>query len=145
MRLFSKGMKDREITHIGTVSSITQGVIHITVEANSACAGCHAKGSCTIGETSEKIIHVNSDKYSELGIGEQVTVVITREAGFFAVIMAYLLPVAIIILTLWGFGELNFDELTTFSFMIAVIAIYFIILYLLRKKILKKINIKIKR
>lgn len=137
-------MKEREITHIGTVSSITEGVIHIRVEANSACAGCHAKGSCTMSETTEKIVQVNQDNYSGLCVGEQVTVVITREAGVFAVLTAYIIPVALIVLALWGFAELGYNELITFSLMIAIVSIYFIILYLLRKKIVKRINIKIK-
>lgn len=137
-------MKYKEITHTGVVSSIGNGVIFVTVEANSACAGCHSKGSCSMSEQSEKIIEVSASKHGTLSVGDSVTVVISRQAGIYSVALAYLVPVVLIVASLWALTELGYSELVAFGFMIGVTALYYVILYLLRKTILNRINIKIK-
>lgn len=138
-------MKEKEITHSGTVSTIENGVVFITVEATSACAGCHAKGSCTMSETEEKIVEIGAEKHPDLKVGEEVTVVISREAGLYAVIMAYLVPVLLVVVSLWIFELLKMEELLSFGIMLLIVAIYYVLLYLFKKKILNKINIRIKR
>lgn len=138
-------MKEKEITHSGLVSTIHNGVVYITIEASSACAGCHAKGSCTMSETEEKIVEIGAEKHPDLKVGEEVTVVISREAGIFAVIMAYLVPVLLVIASLWIFELAKMEELLSFAIMLLIVALYYVLLYLFRNKILNKINIRIKR
>lgn len=137
-------MREKEIEHNAIVSSIEKGVVFVTVESTSACAGCHAKGSCTMSETSEKIIQVRVSDNPNLKIGSSVTVAISKKAGIIAIIMAYIIPVFLIVASLFLFNELKVSELLSFTWMILIIICYYIILYITRDKILNKINIKIK-
>lgn len=136
-------MKDKEITHSGVVLEVNDDVINITIEANSACAGCHAKGSCNMSEKSDKIVEVKNTKHYNLKVGDTVTVVITKEAGIYAVLLAYIMPVILVVLSLWFFIFLNLSEIVAFALMLVVIGIYYIILYLFKKRIFNRINIKI--
>lgn len=137
-------MREREIEHTGIISKIEKGVVFVTVEATSACANCHAKGSCTMSETSEKIIQVRAHENPNLKIGDSVTVAISKKAGIIAIIMSYIIPVFLIVASLFIFNNLGVSELLSFTWMLLIIICYYIILYITRTKILNKINIKIK-
>lgn len=137
-------MKKKEIEHKGRVTSIREGTIKVTIQSNSACSGCHAKGACGMGDSVDKVIDVKQHEYPDVQVNQEVNVVISKSEGVLAVTLAYLIPVALIVLTLSIFDYLKINELVSFFVMIGVVAIYYLILHKLRDKIFNKINIEIR-
>ena len=50
-------MNEKEtISHEGVVTKITDDELEIKILAQSACAACHAKSACGMGEQAEKTL-----------------------------------------------------------------------------------------
>jgi positive regulator of sigma E activity len=65
------------IDHEGIVEAISGDVARVKIDAQSACAACHAKGVCTAADKEEKIMEVPLNGVS-LDPGEKVRVLISR-------------------------------------------------------------------
>lgn len=137
-------MKQQYITHSGIVTSISEERIYVTIKSESACASCHAKGACSMSEQVDKIVDVAAKDYPQVAVGDTLEVVISKESGVFAVVIAYIIPIVLILASLYLFNAIGLSEPVSGLLMLCLIAFYFIIIYLLRKKIVSKINISIK-
>lgn len=137
-------MVQKEIKHSGIVTSIANKRIYITIKSESACASCHAKGACSMSERVDKIIDVSAIDYPQVSIGDTLEVVISKQSGIFAVIIAYIIPVIIAVASLYIFKTIGLNELFSGLYMLALVVLYFVIIYLLNKRIVSKINISIK-
>ncbi len=136
-------MKDKSISHIGRVVEITGGKIKVSINSESACSGCHAKGKCGLAESKEKIVDVEASEYPDVSVGDEVDVVISMSDGILAVVLAYIVPVFMVVIALW-LGEMaGLSEIVSFIVMLAVVAIYYLILYKVRRRFEKKMNIRI--
>lgn len=134
---------NESISHEGVVTkSAEDGIVEVTITANSACSGCHAKSACGMGGSEQKIIQVKTSK--NYNIGETVTVIMKQSLGVRAVMIGYFIPFAImitvfILLTIAETGEL-FSALASFS----SVGLYYVIVWLLRDIINKKFTFNIK-
>jgi sigma-E factor negative regulatory protein RseC len=131
------------ITHEGIVLKAPgDGTAEVEIVTGSACSGCHAKSACSLGNSDVRIINVRSD--AKLSPGDKVTVVMEQSQGFRALAIGYVIPFLVLIavftvLTVAGAGELSS---ALFSF--ASLAVYYFIVWLLRSRIEKKFEFKIK-
>jgi len=131
------------ITHEGIVLKAPgDGTADVEIVTGSACSGCHAKSACSLGSTDVRVINVRSDE--KLNPGDKVTVVMEQSQGFRALAIGYLIPFLVLIavfiaLTIAGAGELS-SALLSF----ASLAVYYFIVWLLRGRIEKKFEFKIK-
>ena len=132
-----------KITHEGIVLKAEgDGTADVEIVTGSACSGCHAKSACSLGNTDVRVINVRSDE--KLSPGDKVTVVMEQSQGFRALAIGYLIPFLVLIavfiaLTVAGAGELS-SALLSF----ASLAVYYFIVWLLRGRIEKKFEFKIK-
>ena len=132
-----------KITHEGIVLKAPgDGTADVEIITGSACSGCHAKSACSLGSTDVRVINVRSDE--KLSPGDKVTVVMEQSQGFRALAIGYLIPFLVLIavfiaLTVAGAGELS-SALLSF----ASLAVYYFIVWLLRGRIEKKFEFKIK-
>ena len=68
-------MKNEEtISHEGIVTKITDDELEIKILAQSACAACHAKSACGMGEQAEKILIVPRPKDKDFTLNQKVNV-----------------------------------------------------------------------
>jgi sigma-E factor negative regulatory protein RseC len=131
------------ITHEGIVLKAPgDGTAEVEIVTGNACSGCHAKSACSLGNSDVRIINVRSD--AKLSPGDKVTVVMEQSQGFRALAIGYVIPFLVLIavftvLTVAGAGELSS---ALFSF--ASLAVYYFIVWLLRSRIEKKFEFKIK-
>ena len=137
-------MQEKVITHKGTVTAIDNGEIFVTIESESACVSCHAKGACSMSDKKDKIINVDVKTYPEVKVGDTVNVLITKDSGVFAVIISYIIPIILMILSLFIFNKLDVNEPMSVLYMFVLLTVYFTTIYLCRNKIKNKINIQIK-
>ena len=111
------------ISHEGIVTKITDEELEIKILAQSACAACHAKSACGMGEQAEKILTVPRPKDKDFALNQK---------------LAYLLPVILLLAVLFVCLGLGLSE--GLSALISFIALipYYIVLYLQRDKLKKR-------
>ena len=130
--------KSESISHEGIVTRITDDELEIKILAQSACAACHAKSACGMGEQAEKILTVPKPKDRDFSLNQKVNVKMAIEQGNKAAVLAYLIPIILLLAVLFICLGLGLSE--GLSALLGIIALipYYIILYLLRDKLKKK-------
>ncbi|MBR5378665.1 MAG: SoxR reducing system RseC family protein [Bacteroidales bacterium] len=129
-------MKNEEtISHEGIVTKITDDELEIKILAQSACAACHAKSACGMGEQAEKTLTVPRPKDKEFALNQKVNVKMAIGQGNKAAVLAYLLPIILLLAVLFvciglGLGE-GLSAIISFISLVP----YYIVLYLRRDKL----------
>ena len=134
-------MKNEEtISHEGVVTKITDDELEIKILAQSACAACHAKSACGMGEQAEKILTVPRPKGKDFAIGQKVNVRMAIGQGNKAAVLAYLIPILLLLAVLFACLGLGVNE--GLSALISIVALvpYYIVLYLKRDKLRKQFD-----
>lgn len=133
------------IEHEGIIEKINGHQVTVRILQQSACSACHAKGVCMAADSKEKLVEV-VDFSGRFRKNERVIIEGKESMGHKAVFWAFVLPLIILILTLilslslWNFSEIE----AAISAMVALIP-YYLILYLLRKKMANSFQFTIKK
>jgi sigma-E factor negative regulatory protein RseC len=130
------------IEHSGIVKSSDDKSVTVSISSRSACAGCHAEGSCSVSGSEEKIIDIPG--FYEVVPGDFVTVIMKKSMGFMALFLGYVLPVIIMTALLILLLSLSVTELTAALAAVVVLLPYYLILYFARKHIDKKFTFILK-
>lgn len=124
--------KAPNITHPGTIQKIDGRNLYVKIQAQSACATCHAKGSCTVADMSDKMIEVFNIAPGEYNVGDSVTVSMKQSLGNRAVFLAYFLPFLLVLTTLIAVLSISDNELLAGLISLAILLPYYIGLYFLK-------------
>ena len=127
----------KTVSHKGVVVAVDGNKIKVQIESVSACAACHAKGMCTLSDKEDKLIDIESPKAADKKVGDVVTVVVAQQRGMQAVVLAYILPAMVVILSLVGLLNMVSEPVAIILSLLSL-AVYYLILYLLRNKISSK-------
>lgn len=131
------------ISHEGVVTRASgDGTAEVEIITGSACSGCHAKSVCSAGESDARIITVKSE--APLSTGDRVTVVMELSQGFRALTIGYMIPLILLIVTFMILTIAGAGELTSAMLSFLVVALYYLAVWLLRSRIDKKFEFKIK-
>ncbi len=122
------------ISHIGTIKSINNHQFIVKITSQTACASCHAKGSCSSSEQEEKEIEIDR-MGGDFKIGEVVQVITTTSQGYTAVVMAYLIPLILLVVTLLMLLSFQAGEAIAATGALAILLPYYWLLYHFRDKI----------
>ena len=57
------------ISHRGRVVEITPEMTSVEIISESACASCHAKGLCGLGESKSKLVQLPTSPYLQVAVG----------------------------------------------------------------------------
>ena len=132
------------IDHEGTVDQINGDVAHVKIHSASACATCHAKGVCGAADQEEKYLDIplNGEPYK---VGESVHVQVARHLGFKAVALGYVYPFLLLMAVLFGTIASGMEELK--GGLIALLSLfpYYLVLYLLRRRIESTFSFSMKK
>ena len=129
-------MKNEEtISHEGIVTKITDDELEIKILAQSACAACHAKSACSMGEQAEKFLTVPRPNGRDFALNQKVNVIMAVGQGNKAAVLAYLIPIVLLLAVLFVCLGLGINE--GLSALISIVALvpYYIVLYLKRDKL----------
>lgn len=131
------------LQHRGVVTSVDADAVTVSVIAESACAGCHAKGIC--GESgAERVIRVMTPDASEYRTGDRVVVALKRQSmAMSSVVWGYMLPLVVLLVVLFGSVALGFSDGISAVVSIVAVAIYYAGLYLARRVFERKIEFTI--
>lgn len=136
---------ESKIEHIGFIKEINGNEIKVGFYAQQACSSCNLKSNCSVSDVEEKIIDVNMFNPENYHVGESVIVFLKRSLGFRALFLGYVLPFLILLITMIISMAIWENELLSGLLSLAVLAPYYLILYLLKKKIKKTFSFSIKK
>lgn len=131
----------KNIEHKGIVSRIDNNTVIVKIECASACGSCQAKGLC--GESADKFIEVPLNNL-DLEIGDSVTLQMSRDQGIAAVVLGYVMPFVVFIMILIITLQCGLSELISGLLSLVSIVIYYLCIYLFKRKIDKRFTLIIK-
>lgn len=87
------------IKHRGRVEKVEGSHVVVRIVQTSACSACSIKGHCNASESKEKLIDV-FEVNASYQIGEEVVLLGTTSMGMLAVLLAFGVPLVILIVAL---------------------------------------------
>ena len=130
------------VKHCGEVIRIEGNSVFVRMTVNSACSACHAKGVCGVSESTEKIVEVETASAADFNIGESVEVALLSDSmGAKSVVLAYVVPFLVLTLMLVGSLMMGAGEGVAALSALGGVAIYYVVLHLLRDKVKNKIKL----
>lgn len=137
--------KEKTISHLGIIVEKNQHHIKVKIENHSACSACHAKGACSTADLKEKIIEVPTTEQYNYTVGQKVNVICNEELGFLALFWAYILPLILVILSLF-IGATLFDDERIYGILSVLILIpYYTVLWCYKSKLKKQFLFRIEK
>lgn len=116
------------IKHLGIVESIEDHHIQVRIVQTSACASCSIKGHCTSADVKEKLIDIAAADTSSYRQGDHVWVVGSLSMGGMAVLLAFIIPFFIVVVSLFVFMALWSNELyAALGALVLLIPYYYIL------------------
>ena len=134
--------------HPGIVTAVKPGFVTVQIESTSACAACEAHSKCGFAESKTKNLDIPTQAIKQannqaFSIGDRVTVTIDHTRGLLATWWAYVLPALLLLAAVVGFSLASLSEPVVILLSLAVLAVYILILFLLRKKLDSKFTLTI--
>ena len=131
------------IEHTGKIVNIDEDQIQVLITQNSACSGCHAKSACTAADSAEKIIDVVSNDKS-FKVNDEVMLYGQRSSGLRAVLLAFVIPFLLILVTLFVLRYFTDNEPLSGTIALATLIPYYLILSFFKDKLKSKLQFYIK-
>ena len=133
------------IKHRGIVEKVDGSHIVVRIVQTSACSACSAKGLCNSSESKEKQIDVYEVNPS-YQIGEEVMVCGTTSMGMRAVLLAFGVPLLILVLALGVSMKLTGED-ALLSSGIALLSVvpYYIAIYFCKDKLNRTFSFTIEK
>ena len=116
-----------EIRHTGIVLRVEGEKAQVEIVQTSACSACKAKSMCMSAESQQKIIDAVMEE--PLQAGDRVEVVVRERLAWKAVLLAYILPFAVMLAVIALLDLLtDWSEAITGTLSLCAIALYYIVL-----------------
>ena len=132
------------IEHNGIIKDIKNNLIQVLITRQSACSDCDAKGACNVSDHQEKVIDIESSDLS-FRIGENVVLTGRQSIGFYAVLLAFVLPFLLVLLTLIILHLFMINEAISGIVALLVLVPYYVILSLFNKRIKANFKFEIRK
>lgn len=123
----------KTVDHLGKVQEITTNNVMVRILSQSACAACHAQGACGVSDVEEKLVVVHKPNHGFF-VGQDVKVVLKQSLGFKALIVAYIIPFILVVLTLVVLTTVGISEGKAGLLSLSVLIPYYFGLHLFRDK-----------
>lgn len=133
----------KNITHDGRVIKVEGRQVTVCFIQSSACSGCHAKGICSSQDQAEKIVVVDSEGVA-FSVGEQVQIIVSNEMAWQAVMFAFMIPLIVAFVALF-IAVPQAGEMWACIITLGVLAIYYMVLFLQRARLNRKVVFHISR
>lgn len=128
------------IKHQGIVENISGAHLQVRIVQTSACATCSIKGHCTSVDTKEKLIDITDSQASSYQVGDRVWVVGELSMGWMAVMLAFILPFLILVISLFIFMAFWKDELSASLCSLALLVPYYFLIWLNKARLGKRFS-----
>ena len=132
------------IIHSGIIHKVEDDKIIVNIIAQSACASCHAKGMCSIADMEEKSIEVHKISGRKYKEGEKVSVAMEKSMGTKAVMIGYVIPFFVVLISLIIFTIFTSNEGLAGLISLGLLIPYYLGVYFMRDKLKKVFTFKIR-
>ena len=144
-----------KIRHSGVVDSVADDCVTVRIVQNAACAGCKISDHChsvTVparddagkSESRVRLINVFDPESARMvNVGDEVVVSATTQVARRALLLAFVLPLLLMVDTLIVLMLLTYDEATAALASVLVLLPYFLLLWLLRDRISRHITFQL--
>lgn len=132
------------IEHSGIVRNVNGKHIQVQIVQLSACSSCHAKGACSAADMDEKLIDVETDNL-DYKVGDTVILYGQSSMGLFAVLLAFVIPFLLILLTLLIISNYTDNESLSGSIALGTLVPYFLILSRFNTKLKSRLKFQAKK
>ena len=132
-----------KISHSGIVDSIVGDCVKVRILQTSACAACKVASHCNAAESKVKIVDIvcaNSAEYSE---GQQVVVSASSDVARRALLLGFGLPFLVLVTVLLLVLRLSGSEGLAALSALASLVPYYLLIWLLRRRIQQHISFQI--
>jgi len=133
--------KTNTIRHEGIVESIGTNNCSVRILQASACSSCNARQLCRSSESKEKTVLIKGN-FPTLQVGDSVTLVGTVRQGLHASVLAYVVPLILMLIALFVGTRMGSDGIGALAALL-VLTIYYGVLYLFRNKLSRHFHFKI--
>ncbi|MFR2532871.1 MAG: SoxR reducing system RseC family protein [Alphaproteobacteria bacterium] len=131
-------------TREGTVSRILPHRVEVTVISVSACLHCRLKENCTVSDCRSRNILVETDNPQRYAPGSRVTVLMDSRLGWWSVFYAYILPLILVLSSLFAILAATADETAAAAGALAVLVPYYLLLAAMKKRLLSRYAFRLK-
>lgn len=132
-----------EIKHKAKIVQVLPNFVEAEVEVKSACAQCALQKACQMHEVSQRKIIIPLEQGKIYQVGEVVNVSISLEEGMLAAFYAYVLPLILVLLTLFISLMSGVSEIISGICSIIVLIPYYFGVFLKKNFFARKLNFKI--
>ena len=135
-------MNHNSINHDGQVVEISDNKVVAEIFVSEACGTCQAKGLC---HTNGKRVRVEAEAEpgQEFLVGQKVKVAFTPTLAMSSVLLAYVLPLVLMFAVMFTLIAITGSQDVGCLCGLAVLPVYYTILYMLRHKLRRKFKFKI--
>lgn len=123
------------IKHSGVIKEIDNLQYYVSIVAQSACVACSAKSVCNVSEMKDEIVEVPRNESENFKVGDKVEILMEKSHGTKAVMLGYILPFLIILVTLIVTLNLIGNEGIAGLISIGILVPYYLILYINRDRL----------
>ena len=132
-----------KIKHSGVVEEVTEGRVVVRILQTSACAACKVAGHCNASEAKEKLVDVRCADASAYQVGQSVVVSTSRDVANRALLLGFGLPFVVLVGVLFAVLRLTGDEGLAALSGLGALAPYYLLLWLLRDRIGRRVSFQI--
>jgi sigma-E factor negative regulatory protein RseC len=135
-------MNHNSINHDGQVVEISDNKVVAEIMVSEACGTCQAKGLC---HTNGKRVRVEAEAEpgQEFQVGQKVKVAFTPTLAMSSVLLAYVLPLVLMFAVMFTLIAITGSQDVGCLCGLAVLPVYYTILYMLRHKLRRKFKFSI--
>ncbi len=127
------------ITHAGVIESIDGGRVRVRIVQTSACAACKVAGYCNAAEAKEKLVDVFAADAARWKVGDAVTVAASQQMATQALLLAFGLPLVILIAVLLVVLNVTGREGLAALSGLAALVPYYAVLWFTRGRLQKRL------
>lgn len=128
------------LEHMGLVTDSRNGRVKVSL-TGSGCSSCH-KSLCMLGESKAKEVELTNPD-NRYRAGEEVVVRINPGSGYLAVFVLYLIPFALMVVTLLVATTLQYSEGIAGLAALVMLVPYFLTVYGFRNSLGRNCHIEI--
>ena len=137
--------EDQNICREGVVRAVNGDDISVEIIVSTACSGCHAKSICIPSERRQEVITVKNTRQESYQVGETVELLLETSAGNKAVLLAYVVPLLVLMVLLFGCYALTHKELLSVGVSVLGVVVYYLVLKSFSKGVERKIEFGIRK
>jgi positive regulator of sigma E activity len=132
------------IVHDGIVEKIINGVAFVSFHQPSGCSGCSIKSACGMADSGGKVIEVPVRDIA-VDEGDEVSVSLSKKDGYKAVLISYVVPFILVLVTLIVSLQFNVSESAAGVISLFSLVPYYGLLRLFRTSFKNELSIEVQK